>query len=157
MATNVAREHLGVSVRGPLVGWPLGGLAALALAAVVVAAVAVMFQAPTESVDADAISPIYTRDERTVLRLVERGVIPRDILDTTPFRTKQLVAEGLVPRATLAARLFSVAPLYCAKEEAVMAGVADGVIPGEALGDEPFRTKRLINKGLIPREGAVPC
>jgi hypothetical protein len=157
MATNVAREHLGVSVRGPRVGWALGGLSALALAAIVVAAVAVMFQAPTEWEDAGTISPIYTRDEITVLRLVERGVIPRDILDTEPLRTKQLVAEGLVPRATLAARLFPVAPLYCAKEEAVVAGVADGVIPGEALRGEPFRTKRLINQGLIPREAAVPC
>jgi hypothetical protein len=91
-----------------------------------------------------------------VLRLVEKGVLPKEILEAEPFRTKQLVAEGRVPRATLEERPAPVAPLYCAREMAVVAAVADGVIPGEALRGESFRTKQLINQGLIPREAAAP-
>jgi hypothetical protein len=37
-----------------------------------------------------------------------------------------------------------------------MEAVAAGVVPEEVLG-RPFRAKRLINKGLIPRQHAEPC
>jgi hypothetical protein len=35
-----------------------------------------------------------------------------------------------------------------------MAAVAAGMVPKQALDGEPFRTKRGINGGLIPREAA---
>jgi hypothetical protein len=38
-----------------------------------------------------------------------------------------------------------------------MAAVAAGVVPDEVLDGEPFRTNRLINQGLVPREAGAPC
>ena len=158
MEQSIATEELGVSVRKPRIGWALGGLSLLAIAAVVAAAVAVLSQGPTTVATREqAITPLYTQDELTVIRLVEKGVLPREVLDAEPFRTKQLVAERLVPAETLETQSTPVAPLYCEEEQAVMAAVAAGVIPREVLEGEPFRTKRLINQGLIPRESATPC
>jgi hypothetical protein len=110
MATTIAREETvavdsGHGRRGPVgkprIGWVLGGLSMLAIVAVVVA-IAVFSQGATTTPDDQAtVAPLYTQDELAVLRLVERGVLPDEVLDAEPFRTKQLVNEGLLPRATL--------------------------------------------------------
>ena len=158
MATSVARGGLGSPARKIRIGWRLGGISALALAAVVVAAIAFLTQAsPSDSIGTVSVKPLYTPDQLTVIRLVEDGVLPGSVLAAEPFRTGQLVNEGLVPRGALDAQSAPVAPLYCPKEKAIAAGVAHGVVPDEVLGGEPFRTKRLINQGLIPREAAAPC
>ena len=158
MEQTIATKELGVPVRRPRIGWALGGLSVLAIAAVVAAAVAVLSQGPTTlSTRGQAITPLYTEDELTVIRLVEKGVLPAVVLDAEPFRTKQLVAEGLLPPETLETRLTPVAALYCPEDRAVMAAVAAGIVPHDVLEGEPFRTKRLINQGLIPRESATAC
>jgi hypothetical protein len=158
MAKTITTEELGVSVQKPRIGWALGGISILAIAAVVAAAVAVLSQGPTAvSTGEQAIAPLYTEDELAVIRLVEKGVLPDEVLTSERFRTKQLVNEGVLPRETLETRLAPVAPLYCEDERAVMAAVAAGVIPRQVLQGELFRTKRLINQGLVPREAARPC
>ena len=165
MATTIAREETVTvdsdgqrrdSVRRPRIGWALGGLSILAVVAVVVA-IAVFQESTTTSIDQGTVAPLYTQDELTVIRLVEEGVLPDDVLDAEPFRTKQLVNEGVLPHATLSPRPAPVAPLYCPEDRAVMAAVAAGVVPDEVLEGEPFRTRRLINQGLVPREAAAPC
>ena len=158
MATSVAREELGTPDRKIRTGWVLGSFSALALVAVIVAAVTFLAQPPAlDSVRKGSVKPLYTSDQLTVIRLVERGVLPSSVLAAEPFRTGQLVNEGQVPRAALDAQSAPVAPLYCPKEKAMVAAVAGGVVPTEVLTGEPFRTKRLINQGLIPRKAAAPC
>lgn len=165
MSTTIAKEET-VTVDGdgrlrdsdwkPRIGWALGGLSILAVVGVVVA-IAVFRGSTTPSFDQARVAPLYTQDELTVIRLVEEGVLPDEVLDAEPFRTKQLVNEGVVPRATLSPRPAPVAPLYCPEDRGVMAAVAQGLVPDEVLEGEPFRTKRLINQGLVPREAAAPC
>ena len=158
MEQIIATEELVVPVRRFRVGWALGGVSVLAIVGVIAAAVAVLSQGPTAtSTGEHASAPLYTRDELTVIRLVEEGVLPRVVLTWEPFRTKQLVNEGLLPRETLETGVTPIPPLYCEEEEAVMAAAAAGVIPRETLEGEPFRTKRLISQGLIPRASATPC
>lgn len=138
MATAVEKKTLGVAPRGLGLGWAIGSLAILALTGVVVAAVLFLAQPPTTpSVDAGRIVPIYTPDERAVLRLVTSGVLPHEVLDREPFRTKQLVAEGVLPRETLEPG----PAIYSAGERrALVAAIAAGVIPKEVLDPAPFRT-----------------
>lgn len=156
MATTVVKQ--GSIPRQRPIGWALSGLAALALAAVTVAAVSVLSQGPASSpADARPATRVYTADERAAIRLVADGVLPESILDAEPFRTKQLVAQGLVPAETLIPKAVGPAPLYCPEERAVMAAVAAGVVPAEALEGEPYRTKRLVAQGLIPRDSVDPC
>ena len=166
MATTIAREETVAvdsdgqrhdPVRKPRIGWALGGLSILAVVAVVVAIAVFSQGSTTTSIEQSRVAPLYTQDELAVIGLVERGVLPDDVLDAEPFRTKQLVNEGVLPRATLSPQPALVAPLYCPEDRAVMAAVAAGVVPDEVLEGEPFRTKRLINQGLVPREAAAPC
>jgi hypothetical protein len=166
MATTIAREEtvtvdsdsrLRDSVWKPRIGWVLGGLSILAVVGVVVAIAVFSQGATTTSIDQATVAPLYTQDELDVIRLVEEGVLPDEVLDAEPFRTKQLVNEGLLPHATLSPWPAPVAPLYCPDDRAVMAAVAQGLVPDEVLEGEPFRTKRLINQGLVPREAAAPC
>lgn len=156
MATTVTGEQ--VAVRSIGTRW-MAALAAFALVAVLAAAVALIRQGPVQTPTSTArVDPIYTADELTVIDLVARGVLPDEVLLAEPFRTKQLVAEGVLPQATLETRPAPVtSPLWCPEERAVIAAVAAGVIPKQVLEGEPFRTKRLINQGLIPRGAASPC
>lgn len=155
MATVVEEKASAVSRPGVRVGWAVGGLAVLALTGVVVAAVAILSGAPAiRQADERPVSSLYTAEELAVTRLVATGHIPAQTLDSEPFRTKGLVNQGLVPRAALEPRPVMIAPLYSAQEQALIAAVAAGLVPEEALDGEPFLTKRLINQGLIPREAA---
>ena len=86
------------------------------------------------------------------MRLVAKGYIPAETLDGEPFRTKALVNQGLIPAQTLEAGGYT-ASLYTREDRALMAAVAAGMVPKEALDSESFRIKRLINQGLIPRGG----
>ena len=154
----IAREQVGFPKEGRRPGWMLGALAAVALAAVAMAAVAVLSQTPAGTREGAAPGRQgYTEDELEVFRLVEAGVLPADVLHAEPFRTKQLVAQGTIPYETLLPGREYVAPLWCPQERAVMRAVAAGLVPADALDAEPFRTKRLIAQGLIPRETAEPC
>jgi hypothetical protein len=158
MATTVVRKEDAASRQRPRLGRALTGLTALALAAMSVVVVSVLTQGPRSSpVAQESTTPIYTADEAAVIRLVADGVLPASVLDQEPFRTKQLVNEGVLPPETLESQLVSVPPLYCREERALMAAVAAGVVPEEVLEGEPFRTKRLIGHGLIPRQTAEPC
>jgi hypothetical protein len=144
--------------RAPRRGWLLWAFVGLALVSFVVAALMVTGSRerepaarPAPRVEAGA---IYTAREHAVLQLVAQGLIPAETLDGEPFRTKRLVNGGLVPREALAPWSPPVEPLYSARERALMAAVAAGQIPRQALDGEPFRTKELINRGLIPRAAA---
>ena len=143
------------------VGWVLGGLTIAALVAVAVATL-VSVRAPEPrspsvgTVGGGRQGSLYTEQELAVMRLVAKGYIPAETLEGEPFLTKRLVNQGLVPWETVAQRQASISPLYSAKEQALMDAVAAGLVPAEALDGESFRTKRLINQGLIPREAAGP-
>jgi hypothetical protein len=139
------------------VGKAIAAIAALAFVAVIGTTVWTFTGGRSVEGPARVGSPIYTHDEATVIGLVADGVLPASVLAREPFRTKQLVAEGLVPSAALDAAVTPVAPLYCPDELATIAAVAAGTIPQETLAGEPYRTKRLIEQGLVPRAAAEPC
>jgi hypothetical protein len=142
------------------IGWTTAALAALATAAVAASAIVVLrtpATAPLPRDPAARTASIYTADERAVLRLVAEGVLPHEILDAEPFRTKALVAHGLVPRETLIPGIPALGISYCPKELAVLRAVAAGVVPEETLQGEPFRTRRLIARGELPPEAGPPC
>ena len=147
MVTAVEREGVGVSGRRLRIGWAIRGLTVLALVGVAVTAVLVLSQAPaTPSIDEHPVVPIYTQDELAVLDLVARGVLPYEELSHEPFRTKQLVAQGVLPRKTLE----QMATPYSAEQQrALRAAVAAGVIPKEVLEEEPFN-------GTAAQPGAEP-
>ena len=157
MEGTIDRDGTTLSAPRPGIGRGTGAIAILAIAGVIGTAVWTLWTQGSVDVGNRVGSAIYTRDEATTIRLVADGVLPRSVLTREPFRTKQLVAEGLVPSATLEAAVAPVAPLYCPDELAVMAGVAAGVIPEATLAGEPYRTKRLIEQGLVPRATVEPC
>jgi len=150
-APAIREEHR----RSPM-KWALEALGILALVALVVSAVMLARSpapvvGPHEPAAVAGAGSLYTQEEQAILRLVNKGYLPAETLNGEPFRTKELVNEGLIPPAALAPWSPSVAPLYTARERAIMAAVASGQIPPQVLDGEPFRTKRLINQGLIPR------
>lgn len=65
-------------------------------------------------------------------------------------RMEEFVNSGFVPREAL--QPMRPEPVYSAQDRALMAAVANGVVPEEALDTEDFLIKRLINQGLIPRQ-----
>jgi hypothetical protein len=156
--TTIEKNRVGKVLGGRSAGRAIGALVALALAAVTVAAVVFVAQAPTAPVERSRVQPpIYTQDELEVFRLVDAGVLPASVLDLEPFRTKQLVAQGLIPRETLIPASPSRPPLYCPEELALMQAVSAGLVPEAALDTESFRAKELIARGLIPWQAAEPC
>jgi hypothetical protein len=162
MATTLDRKvATGAPSRSPrrVSRWAMGTLAALALAAVTVAAVAVLRPAPQvePSSDRDSSSSLYSAQERMVMRLAAQELIPKETLEGGIYRIKSLVNQGLIPRETLNRYQPPVEPLYTEQEQLIMAAVANGQVPKETLDGEPYRTKRLINAGLIPREAARPA
>ena len=158
MATTIEQERAGTFVERARIGWGVGVLAALALAAVAVAALVFVTRAPSAQLDGSPVrSSIYTQDELEVFRLVDAGVLPSSVLDAEPFRTKRLVADGMIPRETLVTGVAFGRTLYCEEERVVMQAVRAGLIPAETLDGEPYRTKRLIAQGLIPWQAAEPC
>ena len=158
MATTIEQDRVGTFVEQARIGRALGVLVALALAAVAVAALVFVTQAPSAQVDESPVgSPMYTQDELEVFRLVDAGVLPTSVLDAESFRTKRLVAKGVIPRETLVAGVPVGPTLHCPKERVVMQAVRAGIIPAEALDGEPYRTNKLIAQGLIPWQAAEPC
>ncbi|HYU57624.1 MAG TPA: hypothetical protein VEO00_06195 [Actinomycetota bacterium] len=160
METTLEREVEAPAQRKRSVGWALGSLVALAVAAVAVATVMTVSPRPAvgpaeQARPADA--GLYTADEEAVMRLVSQGLIPAKTLEGGVFLIKSLVNRDLIPAETLKPYQAPVQPLWCPQERALMAAVAAGLVPQEALQGEPFRTKRLIAKGLIPRQSATPC
>jgi hypothetical protein len=164
MAITIEDRENGVTSAPKRVGRQLTVVSAVAIAAVLIAGLFVLSRdGGAGPAGAQTVRPIYTQDELTVLDLVDRGVLPVSVLDAEPFRTKRLVAAGIIPRATLDGRASlqgaatSVEPLYCPEELAVLRAVAAGTMPHSVLEREPFRTKALIAHGLIPRTAAAPC
>jgi hypothetical protein len=84
-------------------GWGLAVLAAVAVTAVAVVGISVMSSteqiAPVDG--PKAIGSIYSADELTVMRLVAKGYIPAETLDTDPYLTKRLINQGFVPKTAL--------------------------------------------------------
>ena len=148
-----------VGRQAPRRGWLLGALVVVALTSVAVAALMVS-RSGNEGPAAPVARParpaqgesVYTAREQAVMQLVNQGLIPASTLEGEPYRTKRLVNEGIVPRAALEPWTPPVAPLYTGREQALMAAVAAGTVPKETLDAEPFRTKRLVNQVLIPRQ-----
>jgi hypothetical protein len=137
-------------------GWLLGSLALLGAAMVIVIAVARLSSpAPTPLVDdSSRAASMYSTDELAVMRLVAKGYIPAGTLHSEQFITKNLFNQGLLPRETLRVNVVPGPSLYSAQERGVMAAVAKGLVPSEALERDTFLIKRHINQGLIPREAA---
>ena len=98
MATTIEQDRVGTFVEQARIGRGLGVLVALALAAVAVAALMFVTQSPSAQVDESPVgSLIYTQDELEVFRLVDAGVLPTSVLNAESFRTKRLVAQGIIP------------------------------------------------------------
>ena len=165
MATTVERqveagsEQDVLSRRSPW-RWAVGIVAAVALAAVTASAVAVLWPSPKvrapEGIASQSSAALYTPQEQKVMSLAAAGVVPGETLDGGIYLIKRLVNEGLIPRQTLDPYEPPVEPLYTDREQLVMQLAAAGLIPGETLNGDPYRTKRLINAGLIPRAAADP-
>jgi hypothetical protein len=113
MATTIERPEAESTERRPRIGGTLG-IAAVALVAMAVSVALVLAQAPAatrtprhanEAPAAPAIvappttfGSLWCEDELEVIRAVEAGILPREVLDDEPYRTKRLIAQGLVPR-----------------------------------------------------------
>lgn len=141
-------------------GWALWILSGAALVAVAVAAATFFWPSsggPQQTPAARAVNSLYTQNEQKVMQLVNEGRVPAETLQGGIYRIKALVNQGLIPAATLQQYVAPVPPLYTKQELKIMALVAQGVLPRETLNAEPFRTKRLINQGLIPRAAANPA
>jgi len=136
-------------------GWAVGILAGAALVAVAVA-VATFFwpSSDGQTPQQRAAVSLYSSNEQKVMQLVNEGKVPAQTLQGGVYRTKSLVNQGLIPAASVNEYREPVSPLYTQRELHVMALVAQGILPAGTLNAEPFRTKRLINQGLIPREAA---
>lgn len=105
-------------------GRPTAVLVVVAMAAVVASAALVVRSpsAPSSPTAISRIDPIYTEDEPAVLRLVAQGVLPYEVIEAEPFRTKALVAYGgglqhsssdhVIGRASRALRAHRLRALY---------------------------------------------
>ena len=136
-------------------GWAVGILAGAALVAVAVAAATFFWPTSTgQTPQQEAAVSLYTESEQTVMQLMNEGKVPAETLHGGVYRTKSLVNRGLIPAASLNEYRPAVNPLYTKRELLIMSLVARGQLPPETLNAEPFRTKRMINQGFIPREAA---
>jgi hypothetical protein len=54
---------------------------------------------PAETLLARAVQPLYCPDELATIAAVAAGELSPEVLDEEPFRTKQLITLGLIPRA----------------------------------------------------------
>jgi hypothetical protein len=138
-------------------GWAVRILAGAALVAVAVAAATFLWPSSDgQTPQQRAAVSLYTETEQKVMQLVNAGKVPAETLQGGVYRIKSLVNRGLIPAETLNEYRPPVKPLYTKRELLIMSLVASGQLPPETLNAEPFRTKRLINQGLIPREAAEP-
>ncbi|HEX6330831.1 MAG TPA: hypothetical protein VF129_06030 [Actinomycetota bacterium] len=69
---------------------------------------------------------------------------------------EKLVRQGLVPPETLQPYRAPAESISSAQDRALMAAVAEGLVPEEALDDEHVRIRELVNRGLVPREALQP-
>ena len=120
MATTIERQDREGIERRPRLGWWTLGIAAVALVAMAISVALVLTQTPAE----------------------------------TESRQR---ADRPVPTAAVAAPPTTFGSLWCEDELEVIRAVEAGILPRTVLDDEPYRTKRLIAQGLIPREAAEPC
>jgi hypothetical protein len=130
-------------------GWVLGSLALLGVATVtVIASAALSRLTPTPPVDEPSrVASMYSVAELAAMRLVAKGYIPVGTFPAEPFINGNLVNQGLLPRETLRANVVPGPSLYSAQERGVMAAVAKGLVPSEALESESFLIQRCINQG----------
>ncbi|HXJ64179.1 MAG TPA: hypothetical protein VNN79_10530 [Actinomycetota bacterium] len=163
MATTIDRPGVDQVVEAPEAPTPrrgrgLGVLSGAALVAVAAAAVFFFWPGPGAPKHEVARStPLYTKGERTTMRLVHEGLVPAETLQGGIYRIKSLINQGLIPRETLDEYVPPIPPLYTPRELKIIMLVQAGILPKETLDGEPFRTKRLINAGYIPRSAAYPA
>jgi hypothetical protein len=114
MATTIERQEGEATERRPRGGWATVGIATVALVAMAISVVLVLAQGLTEKgigrpaddpipSAAAAVPPttfraLWCEDELEVIRAAEAGILPRTVLDDEPYRTKRLIAQGLIPR-----------------------------------------------------------
>jgi hypothetical protein len=67
-----------------------------------------------------------------------------------PTLVERLVNAGLLPRETLEPS--KAEPIYSAQDRALMAAIANGLVPEKVLENDHFLIRRLVNQGLIPGE-----
>lgn len=114
MATTIERQESEGTERRPRLGWWTLGISAVALVAMAISVALVLAHAPAETptqqpandalpTAAVAVPPmkfgsLWCDDELEVIRAVDAGILPRKVLDDEPYRTKLLIAGGLIPR-----------------------------------------------------------
>lgn len=143
------------ALRAPRAFRPQRWLAA-GIAVVTVAIVVTVVMTPKEStVGAGAHPSLWAGVDIQAVK--DAGYTGRAGAATVQAQTlmERLVNAGVVPLETLQPQQVQSEPLYTRRELALMAAVAGGQVPKEALDDETFLIKSLVNQGLIPREAAT--
>ena len=90
--------------------------------------------------------------------LVAMAISVAMVLTQAPARTgTRQPANQPLPTAAVGAQPTAFGSLWCEDELEVIRAVEAGIVPRKVLDEEPYRTKRLISQGLIPRQAAEPC
>jgi hypothetical protein len=133
-------------------------LAALALAATVTAIVLVATGSESAGDPVAATPAVQMPDLRSEQRILAdlaiAGYIPYEAVDWELLTTEDLVNQAQIPAQTLQPYSDPVDPLFTAEELRMIDLAATGQIPWEAVDWQTVETKRLVNRGLIPRAAA---
>jgi len=139
--------------------WVTFGVALVVGAALAIAiALIVTSGSSDEPAPAAEVGPavtLYTAEENALQAAVAGGFVPAQALETELLKTKQLVNQGYLPSEALRSQ-FEIRPLYTEAERAFLRAAANGVVPPAALETDLFKTKALVNQGLVPPEALQP-
>lgn len=158
--TLLHRQRIPRAEYGP--GWPMMLLLGLITAVVVVGGVALWQSGDTGTVtgvgDVTAVTPgaesTFTAEEEIMVKLAAQGYIPMQAVDWDTIELKRAVAQGLVPEQALRPYIAPYEPLFTQEELATIELAEKGLIPWQTVDWEDVELRRLIDKGLIPRQAA---
>ena len=138
--------------RRNVLGWSLGILAIAAVAAAVTAAliVAAGSESDVEAQPAPVAVQDFRSDQQILEDLAARGYLPTKAVNEEILDTERLVNRGLIPAKTL--EPYTEPPLFTETELLMMHYVNMGQLPPESINSETIELKRLILRGMLPRE-----
>ncbi len=142
-------------------GTPTLVLMALITAAVVIGGVALwensqdgISESAPSAVVATEPASIFTAEEEIMMKLAVQGYIPMEAVDWDAIHLKEAVAQGLVPEQALRPYLAPYEPIFSSEELATIELAEKGLIPMQTVDWDDVELRRLIAKGLIPRQAA---
>lgn len=129
------------------------GVVVTALAIIALAAVAatVVFVLAGGETAPQAVQD-FRSEQQILADLANRGYIPAAAVNSRLLRTEQLVNQGQIPAQTLEPYRISVEPLFSEAELVMIELAESGQIPREAVDWGDVELKKLVNRGLIPRQ-----